>query len=83
MVVNCTAEMEHKSQKIVVVAAAEKYLGLRGFIAEQLQRVLSGNVLSYQTIPTTAEASMRTFYENISEWYSEVSILTAYNYDRL
>jgi hypothetical protein len=38
MVVNCTTEMEHKSQKIeVVVAAVEKYLGLRGFIAEDLQ----------------------------------------------
>lgn len=32
MVLNCTAEMDRKSQKIlVVVAAAEEYLGLRGF----------------------------------------------------
>ena len=34
MVVNCTAEMDQKSQKIVVVvAAANKYLRLRGFTA--------------------------------------------------
>jgi hypothetical protein len=37
MVVNCIAEMDLKLQKIeVVVAAGEKYLGLRGFTAEQL-----------------------------------------------
>ena len=28
MVINCTAEMERKSQKIDVVAAAERYLGM-------------------------------------------------------
>lgn len=34
MVVNCTAAIERKSQRIdVVVAAAEKYLGLRDFTA--------------------------------------------------
>ena len=42
MVINCTAEMERKSQKIdVMVAAAEKYLGVRGFTAEELQGVLN------------------------------------------
>jgi hypothetical protein len=35
MFINCTAEMERKSQKIdVVVAAAEKYLGVQYFTAE-------------------------------------------------
>jgi hypothetical protein len=37
LVVNCTAETEYKSQRIdVVVAAAEKYLGVRDFTALNL-----------------------------------------------
>jgi hypothetical protein len=49
MVINCTAEMEHKPQKIyVVVAAAEKYIGVQDFPTELLQGVLNGLVLSSQ-----------------------------------
>ena len=49
MVVNCTAEMECKSQRIdVVVAAAEKYLGVQDFTAEELQGVFNNSVLSSQ-----------------------------------
>ena len=37
--------MKRKSLKIdVVVAAAEKYLGVRGFTAEELQGVLNDSV---------------------------------------
>ena len=37
--------MERKSQKIeVLVAAAEKYLGVQDFTSEELQGVLSGGV---------------------------------------
>ena len=40
MVINCTARMEHKSQKIeVVVAAAEGYFGVRDLTSEELQGV--------------------------------------------
>ena len=47
MVINCTAEMEHKSQKMyVVVAAAEKYLGIQDFTSEKLQSMLSSGVPS-------------------------------------
>lgn len=50
MVINCTALMERKSQKIyVVVAAAEKYFGVRDFSAEELQEVLREGVPSSQT----------------------------------
>jgi hypothetical protein len=48
MVISCTAEMDGKSQKIeVVVAEVEKYLGLRGFTAEQMQQSVEwwGSVL--------------------------------------
>jgi hypothetical protein len=42
MVVNCTTGREHKSQRIdVVVAAAEKYLGVGDFTAEEFQGVLN------------------------------------------
>ena len=45
MVINCTAEMKRKSQKIdVVVAATEKYVGIRDLKREELQGVLSGGV---------------------------------------
>jgi hypothetical protein len=48
MVINCTAGMKRKLQKIeVVVAAAEKYLGVT---LEELQGVLSGGVLSFQPV---------------------------------
>jgi hypothetical protein len=41
--------MERQSQKIeVVVAAAEKYLGVRDLTSEELQGLLSGCVLSFQ-----------------------------------
>ena len=51
MVINCTAGMDQKSQKIeVVVAAAEKYLGVRDLTAEELQDVLSGDVPSFQGV---------------------------------
>jgi hypothetical protein len=43
MVINCTAEMERRSQKIDVVAA-EKYLGVRDLTSEELQGVLGGIV---------------------------------------
>jgi hypothetical protein len=47
MVINCTAGMEWKSQKMeVVVAAAERYLG--DLTSEELQGVLSGGVPSFQ-----------------------------------
>ena len=51
MVVNCTAGMKRKSQKIaVVVAAAERYFGMRDLTSEELQGVLSGRVPSFQTV---------------------------------
>jgi hypothetical protein len=51
MVINCTAEMERKSQKIdVVVAAAEKFLGVGDLTSEELQGVLSGSVPSSQVV---------------------------------
>ena len=41
--------MERKSQKIeVVVAAAERYLGVRDLTSDELQGVLSGGVPSFQ-----------------------------------
>ena len=41
MVINCTALMERKSQKIEgVVAAAERYWGVRDLTSEELQGVL-------------------------------------------
>jgi hypothetical protein len=46
MVINCTAGMEPKSQKIDVVAVAEKYLGVRDLTSEELKGVSSGGVLS-------------------------------------
>jgi hypothetical protein len=49
MVINCTAGMDQKSQKIeVVVAAAEMYLGVRDLTAQELQDVLSGDAPSFQ-----------------------------------
>ena len=51
MVINCTAEMECMSQKIdFVVAAAEKYLGVRYLTSEELHGVWSGSVPSSQAI---------------------------------
>ena len=51
MVINCTAGMEHKSQKIkVVVTAAERYLGVQDFKSEKLQGVLTGGVPSFQAV---------------------------------
>ena len=51
MVINSTAGMERKSQKIeVVVKAVEEYLGVRDLTSEQLQGVLSGGVLSFQAV---------------------------------
>ena len=51
MVINCTAVMESKLQKIKVgVAAADKYLGMRDLTSEDLQGVLSGGVPSFQTV---------------------------------
>jgi hypothetical protein len=45
IVINCTAEMERKSQKIdVVMAAAEKYLSIRDLTSEEIQGLLSGGV---------------------------------------
>ena len=47
MVINCTTEMECKSQKIyVVVAAAEKYLGVQNVTAKELQHGVLNNALS-------------------------------------
>jgi hypothetical protein len=49
MVINCTALMEWKSQKIdVVVAAAQNYFGVRDFSADDLQEVLREGVPSSQ-----------------------------------
>ena len=49
VVVNCTAGMEHKSQRIdVVVAAAEKYFGVQDFTAEELRGLLNNSVPSSQ-----------------------------------
>ena len=51
MVVNCTVEMDQKSQKIEVgLAAAEKSLGLCRFTAEELQGMLSGSDMSSPTV---------------------------------
>ena len=51
MVINCSAGMERKSQKnLVVVAATEKYLGVRDLTSEELQGVLSGGVPSFQVV---------------------------------
>ena len=51
MVINCTAGMECKSQKIEeVVTAAERYLGVRDLMSEELQGVLSGGVPSFQVV---------------------------------
>ena len=50
IVINCTAGMESKSQKIeVVVAAAERYLDVRDLTSE-LWGVLSGGVPSFQAV---------------------------------
>jgi hypothetical protein len=49
MVIDCTAGMEQKLQKIkVVVAVAQRYLGVRDLTSEELQDVLSGDVPSFQ-----------------------------------
>ncbi|XP_071219300.1 F-box only protein 15-like [Salvelinus alpinus] len=49
MVINCTAGMEQKLQKIeFVAAAAERFLGVRDLTSEELQDVLSGDVPSFQ-----------------------------------
>ena len=49
MVINCTAGMERKSQKIeAVVEAAERHLGVWDLTSEELQDVLSGDVPSFQ-----------------------------------
>ena len=51
MVINCTAGMERKSQKIEVdMAAVEGYLGVRDLTSEELQGVLSGGVTSFQVV---------------------------------
>jgi hypothetical protein len=43
--------MEPKLQKIEVVeAAAERYLSVRDLTSEELQGVLSGDVLSFQVV---------------------------------
>jgi hypothetical protein len=43
--------MEHKLQKIeVLVAAAERYWGVRDLTSEELQGVLSGGVPSFQVV---------------------------------
>lgn len=56
MVINCTAEMECKSQRIdVVVAAPEKYLGIRELTSEEFQGVLSGGVPSSQVVGMVQE----------------------------
>ena len=49
MVVNCTAGIEQKSQRIdVVMATAGKDLGVREFTAEELKGVLNDSVPSSQ-----------------------------------
>ena len=51
MVINCTAGMERKLQKIeVVVAAAERYLDVRDLTSEELEGVLIGDVPSFQVV---------------------------------
>ena len=45
MVINCTAQMERRSQKIDLVAA-ETFLGVRDFSAEDLQGVLREEIPS-------------------------------------
>ena len=63
MVVNCTAKMDLKFQKReVVVAAAEKYLGLQGFTAEQLLGVLSGSGLSSQAVGRVIQQQQQIFF---------------------
>ena len=45
MVINCTAEKERKSQKTDgMVAAAEKWLGIRDMTSEELQSLLRDSV---------------------------------------
>jgi hypothetical protein len=56
MVINCITEMECKTQKIdVVVAAAEKYLGLRDLTSKELQGLLGGSVPSSQAVGIVQE----------------------------
>ena len=56
MVINCTKEMKHKLQKIdVVVAAAEKYLGIQVLTSEGLQGVLGVGVLFSQAVGMVQE----------------------------
>ena len=56
MSINCTAQIEHKSQIIdVVVAAAEMFLGIQDFTSEELQGVLRGGVPSSQAIGIVQE----------------------------
>ena len=45
MVINCTPGMELKLQKIVVVAAAERYLGV-----PRLEDLQGGGVASFQAV---------------------------------
>ena len=56
MVINCTAEMESKLQKIyVVVEVTGRYLGIRDLTPEELQRGLSGGVPSSQAVGVVNE----------------------------
>ena len=51
MVINCTARLECKLQKIEVeVSAAERYLGVRDLTSYEFQGVLSGAVPSFQLV---------------------------------
>lgn len=73
MVIKCNAEMERKSQKIgSVVAAAQKYLGLRGFTAEELQGVLNGSVPFSQTVNQNGGKGWWVFNECRVSWQANL-----------
>lgn len=51
VVVNCSAQTEKKTEKIkIIVKAAEKYLGIKGLVWEEVEEQLSGGTPSSQAL---------------------------------
>ncbi|KAK6328805.1 hypothetical protein J4Q44_G00007830 [Coregonus suidteri] len=63
-VINCTAQFSKKSKKLdIIVAAAEKFLGLKDFTSEDLQ-----GVLSPEDPPSQVQICKKFFYLFVY-WY--------------
>lgn len=50
-VINCSAQTEKRTEKIkIIVKAAEKYLGIKGLVWEEVEEILNGGITSTQAL---------------------------------